>query len=173
MKTIDFWFDYISHNAYLAWHGLKQTAAEFDLEIRPQPVVFAGLLNHYGGKGPAELPAKSHWMLKNVLRKAHHMGLPIQPPASHPFNPLLTLRATLAINDMEQRRQFVERMFQAIWAQSHDASSTDTITLCCRYWLGRRSLTQRRQRSRHQRHTAPANPRRYPPKHIWRAQHDC
>ncbi|MGJ8670834.1 MAG: 2-hydroxychromene-2-carboxylate isomerase [Oceanococcus sp.] len=130
MTQVHFWFDYISHNAYLAWHGLDKLAADFELEIVSEPVVFAGLLNHYGNKGPAELPAKSQWMLKNVLRKARRAGIPIQPPASHPFNPLLSLRATLALDDREQRNAFVSRMFTAVWAQSMSPSSIETIRQC-------------------------------------------
>lgn len=130
MKNVDFWFDYISHNAYLAWHGLKPIAQAHALNIVPQPVVFAGLLNHYGGKGPAELPAKSLWMLKNVMRKARKMGVPLKPPASHPFNPLLSLRATLAIPDEAIRARFIDAMFHAVWADSRDPCATKTIIEC-------------------------------------------
>ena len=48
------YFDFVSPYAYLqfeAYPELMQTA-----ELRP--VLFAGLLNHWGGKGPAEVPAK-------------------------------------------------------------------------------------------------------------------
>ncbi|ORE85280.1 2-hydroxychromene-2-carboxylate isomerase [Oceanococcus atlanticus] len=130
MASVDFWFDYISHNAYLAWHGLKPIADAHNLAIIPQPVVFAGLLNHYGGKGPAELPAKSQWMLKNVLRKARQLDLTLRPPASHPFNPLLSLRATLAIDDVATRTRFIDSMFHAVWAESRDPSAAQTINDC-------------------------------------------
>lgn len=130
MTNADFWFDYISHNAYLAWHGLKPIAEAHELSITPQPVVFAGLLNHYGGKGPAELAAKSQWMLKNVLRKSRLMGLPLQPPASHPFNPLLSLRATLAVEDHAARMRFIDSMFHAVWADSRDPNANETIRDC-------------------------------------------
>jgi len=48
------YFDFVSPYSYLqfeAYPELMQTA-----ELRP--VLFAGLLNHWGGKGPAEIPAK-------------------------------------------------------------------------------------------------------------------
>ncbi len=132
MQQVHFWFDYISHNAYLAWHGLNQLAQAHELEIISQPVVFAGLLNHYGTKGPAELPAKSQWMLKNVLRKAQRANVPIAPPASHPFNPLLSLRATLALENTQQRNAFVDQMFRAVWADSLNPSAPETIAQCAK-----------------------------------------
>src|SRR5690349_4880620 len=94
-----FFFDYISHNAYLAWHKAPALAARHGLALTPVPVLFGAMLSHYRQIGPAELPAKSAWMLRNVLRKARLHGIPIAPPASHPFNPLLALRATCAIDD--------------------------------------------------------------------------
>lgn len=130
MREVHFWFDYISHNAYLAWHGLQDLAEEFDLVVVSEPVVFAGLLNHYGTKGPAELPAKGEWMLKNVLRKARRANIPIAAPKSHPFNPLLNLRASLSLSDRQQRNPFVDRLFTAIWAESMNPSCEDTISQC-------------------------------------------
>lgn len=127
-RRLEFWFDYLSHNAYLAWCGVQPLAARHDCELIAEPVLFAGLLQHYGGKGPAEIPAKNRWMLKNVLRKARLHQIPIAPPASHPFNPLLGLRATLAITDHAARRRFVAAMFRAVWVDSKDPTLAATMT---------------------------------------------
>jgi 2-hydroxychromene-2-carboxylate isomerase len=112
-----FFFDYISHNAWLAWHQAPALAARHGLALTPVPVLFGAMLSHYRQVGPAELPAKSLWMLRNVLRKARRHGIPIAPPASHPFNPLLALRATCAVDDEGARLRVVERLFRATWAE--------------------------------------------------------
>lgn len=112
-----FFFDFISHNAYLAWHRIPAIAAAHGLVLTPVPVVFGALLTHYGQVGPAEVPAKSRWMLGNVLRKARRHGIAISPPASHPFNPLLPLRAVCAERDPARRLALVDRIFRATWAE--------------------------------------------------------
>jgi len=122
-----FFFDYISHNAYLAWHRAPAIAARHRLTLTPVPVVFGALLSHYRQIGPAELPAKSLWMLRNVLRKALINGIPIAPPASHPFNPLLPLRVTCAVEDESARRALVDRLFRATWAESRAVYEPDTL----------------------------------------------
>jgi 2-hydroxychromene-2-carboxylate isomerase len=122
-----FFFDYISHNAYLAWHEAPALAARHGLALTPVPVLFGAMLSHYRQVGPAELPVKSNWMLRNVLRKARRHGIPIAPPASHPFNPLLALRATCAVTDEVQLRRVVERLFRATWAQSRPMQEPDTV----------------------------------------------
>ena len=121
-----FFFDYISHNAYLAWHEAPAIAARHGLALTPVPVVFGALLSHYRQVGPAELPAKSGWMLRNVLRKARIHGIPIAPPASHPFNPLLPLRVSCAV-DEARRVALVDRLFRATWAEGRAVSEPDTM----------------------------------------------
>ena len=122
-----FFFDYVSHNAYLAWHKVPALAARHGLTLTPVPVLFGAMLSHYRQVGPAELPAKSAWMLRNVLRKARLHGIPIAPPASHPFNPLLSLRATCAIDDEGARARVVERVFRATWAESRPVNEPETV----------------------------------------------
>ena len=122
-----FFFDYISHNAYLAWNKAPALAARHGLALTPVPVLFGAMLSHYRQIGPAELPAKSAWMLRNVLRKARLHGIPIAPPASHPFNPLLALRATCAIDDERALVRVVDRVFRATWAEGRPVNQPETV----------------------------------------------
>jgi len=116
MATIRFYFDYISHNAYLAWTQLPQLAARHGATIEPQPVLLAGLLEAHGTLGPAEIPAKTAWMNKNVLRKAAQLGVPLRPPAFHPFNPLLALRVSSLPLEVMARTRLIDALFAAVWA---------------------------------------------------------
>jgi 2-hydroxychromene-2-carboxylate isomerase len=119
---IRFFFDYISHNAYLAFTRLALLEARHGRSFTLEPILFAGLLGHYGQLGPAEVPPKARWMMLDVVRKARRLGVPISPPATHPFVPLLALRATFAPLDAEQRRRLVDALFRAVWAESVDAT---------------------------------------------------
>ena len=121
-SPIRFYFDYISHNAYLAFTQLDLLAARHRREFTLEPVLFAGLLNHYGQLGPAEVPPKARWMMLDVVRKARRLGVPIAKPASHPFVPLLALRASFVQLEPELRRRLVAALFRAVWAESVDVS---------------------------------------------------
>ncbi len=83
-QTIRFYYDYISSNAYLAWLELPKLAARHAAVIEPVPVLFAALLEAHGQLGPAEVHVKALWMLKNNLRKAALLGVPLNPPVHHP-----------------------------------------------------------------------------------------
>lgn len=124
---VRFYFDYISTNAYLAWKVLPTLVAKYGHALEPVPVLFAGLLNAHGQMGPAEVPVKAYWMWKNNVRKAALLGLPLQPPAFHPFNPLLSLRvSSLEMSDAE-RWKVVDALFDAVWADSLHVSEPDVV----------------------------------------------
>jgi len=95
-RRIDFCFDFISPYAYLGWTQIHALAARHDAEVRAVPVLFAALLNAHGHKGPAEIPPKRIYIFKDCLRRAAAYDVPLRPPPSHPFNPLLALRAVQA-----------------------------------------------------------------------------
>jgi 2-hydroxychromene-2-carboxylate isomerase len=124
---IRFFFDYISSNAYIAWTQIGRLAELHQREIEPVPVLFAGLLNAQGQLGPAEIPAKAFWTLKNTLRKAHLLGIPLLPPRSHPFNPLFALRLSSLPMAHPVRRALVSKLFEATWAGGPDV--TDPVQL--------------------------------------------
>ena len=90
MRTIDWYFDFISPYAWFAFLRLDELPA--DVDLRMKPVLFAGLLNHWGQKGPAEIPAKRIWTYRSCAWTAQSLGIPFQAPAAHPFNPLPYLR---------------------------------------------------------------------------------
>ena len=63
MKTLDWYFDFVSPYSYLQ-HEILHT---LDAEIRYKPILFAGLLNAWGHKGPVEIPEKRRFTYRNVL----------------------------------------------------------------------------------------------------------
>ena len=77
-----------------------------------KPVLFAGLLNHWGQKGPAEIPAKRRWTYRWCTWWAKELGIPFRFPAAHPFNPLGHLRLAIAAGGSPE---VVTRIFNSLW----------------------------------------------------------
>ena len=125
---IRFYFDYISSNAYLAWKVLPGLARKYDREVELVPVLFAGLLNAHGQVGPAEVPVKSYWMWKNNMRKAAILGVPLKPPAFHPFKPLLSLRVSSLDMSEGDRAKVVDALFDAVWCDSLHVSEDAVVS---------------------------------------------
>lgn len=130
-RVLRFHFDYISPYSYLAWHRLQRFAPAHDLVLDPKATLFAGLLNEYGHKGPGEIEPKRVYMFKDCIRGAALLGLPFEPPASHPFNPLPSLRASLLDMEDDTRSELITRLYAATWAESREIGSAEVVTAIC------------------------------------------
>lgn len=117
MRTLRFHFDPISPYAWLAWTRLPELAARHGTQIEPVPVLLAALLNHHGQRGPAEIEAKRRYVFEDVVRHADALGLPLRPPPTHPFNPLLALRVASLPMPTPTRCRLVDRLFRAVWCE--------------------------------------------------------
>ncbi len=119
MKTITFHLDFISPYAYLAFEHLPQALKGLSYAVEHRPVLFAGLLQHHGQRGPAEIAAKRDWTYRQVLWLAHAHGVPLDMPAAHPFNPLALLRLAVACGP---NRHVCETLFRHVWRGGADAA---------------------------------------------------
>lgn len=131
MKHITFYLDFISPYAYLAFEHLPEALAGTSYSVGYKPVLFAGLLKHHGQLGPAEIAPKRDWTYRQVLWLAHTLRIPLQMPASHPFNPLPLLRLAVACSpDAEPgqpSRYVCESIFRHVWRGGADAADAPRL----------------------------------------------
>jgi 2-hydroxychromene-2-carboxylate isomerase len=123
-RGIDWYFDFVSPYSHICLHRLK----ELPEPIQFRPVLFAGLLNHWGQKGPAEIPAKRQWTYRWCTWWAGELGIPFRLPKAHPFNPLHYLRLSIACGN---RPEAVQRIFDFIWTTGEDASDPARFSGLC------------------------------------------
>jgi len=122
MREITWYFDFVSPYSYLGLHTLKRLPADTDL--RYQPVLFAGLLNYWGQKGPAEIPPKRVWTYRSCIWWAKQNNVPFRMPAAHPFNPLPFLRMAIAAGNSAEP---IRAIFAALWTTGSDPSDMSLI----------------------------------------------
>jgi len=92
--------------------------------VNYRPVLFAGLLAHWGQKGPAEIEPKRAWTFRQVAWQAHVLGIECHAPTQHPFNPLPMLRLGLAsaAGGGLPNRRVVELLMRHAWRSGADAN---------------------------------------------------
>ena len=117
MRSAILYFDFISPFAYICLHRLKELPADLGIEYRP--VLFAGILNHWGQKGPAELPTKRRYSYRWSHWWAQSLGVPLRYPAAHPFNPLHHLRLAIACGS---KPEAIRAIFDDLWTTGADPS---------------------------------------------------
>ncbi len=112
MAAIDWYFDVISPFAYLQFHRLGELPPETTVNFRP--LLFAGLLNHWGQKGPAEIAPKKTFTYQSCHWRARALGIPFRMPRAHPFNPLRALRLAIALGE---QRAAIGRILDLVWQE--------------------------------------------------------
>jgi 2-hydroxychromene-2-carboxylate isomerase len=126
-EPLRFHFDFISPYAYFAWTQIHALAGKHGREVEPVPVLFAGLLDAHGTKGPAEVPAKRLYVAKDSMRRARALGVPFAPPPSHPFNPLLALRISSLPLPRDTQRAIIDRFYAATWGDGPGVTDPETV----------------------------------------------
>ena len=118
-QKVVWYFDFISPFAYLQHELLLRRG---DVDFKYQAVLLAGLLAHFGGKGPAEIAPKRTVSYQHCQWLAAHHGIKMRFPPAHPFNPLATLRLAIAEG---YRGDCVTAIFRAIYADGIDVNAPD------------------------------------------------
>ena len=122
MKHIDFYLDFISPYAHLAFEQLPEALEGLSVSVAYKPVLLGALLKHHGQLGPAEIPSKRSWTYRHVLWLGQAHGIPIEMPASHPYNPLPHLRLAVATGDDGSiNRLAAETLFRHVWRGGEEA----------------------------------------------------
>ncbi len=124
MKQVVFYFDVISPFAYLAFERLPQVLQGCNVALEYRPVLFAGLLQHWQNKGPAEIEPKRAWTFRHVAWLAQHHGITLHTPAVHPFNPLALLRLIVACGP---NRRVVQAVMQHVWVGGGDPNDANRL----------------------------------------------
>jgi len=106
-KEVYWFFDFLSPFAFLQIEKLSS----FE-NIICKPVLFAGLLNHWENKGPAEIESKRIFTYRYATWLAHKTNTNFKMPNPHPFNPLAALRLAIYLNnDIDH----IKSIFKLIW----------------------------------------------------------
>jgi len=115
-------FDVISPFAYLAFSRLEELPDGVELQL--VPVLLAALLDHFGQRGPAEIPPKRRFTYRFVLWRARRLGLPLRMPPAHPFNPLAALRLIIAAGS---DRRAAGTVLRAVFGEGRDVTDPAVI----------------------------------------------
>ncbi|MEZ4281527.1 MAG: 2-hydroxychromene-2-carboxylate isomerase [Myxococcota bacterium] len=121
-RNVDWYFDFVSPYPYLQLSRFRELPE--DVVVRPRPVLFAALLNHWGHKGPAEIPAKKRQTYFFTRWLAASRGLPFAGPPRHPFNPLTLLRLCIAAGETVES---VRTIYRHVWGDGRDGQDAESM----------------------------------------------
>jgi 2-hydroxychromene-2-carboxylate isomerase len=116
-QAVDFYFDFGSPAAYLAYTQLPKICAETGATLNWKPMLLGGVFQATGNHSPATVPAKGKYMFGDLQRFATQYGVPFNHNPYFPINTLLLMRAVVGLQLREDGRQaaFTRAVFTAMW----------------------------------------------------------
>lgn len=127
-KTIDFYYDYGSPTAYLAWSQLPALCKEHNAILNYRPVLLGGVFKSTGNTTPAALEPKAKWLFDDVARHAEFYQVAYRMNPHFIVNTMKIMRGAMWAQNNGCLEDYNSAMFTATWAQGKDTSDTDVIT---------------------------------------------
>jgi len=119
-KEVEFYFDFISPYAYLAYKKIQSLPK--DIKIKYKPVLLGALHNLEGITAPAFIKPKLKHMISDCDLIANKNKSNFIWNSKFPINSLSIMRGYLFIN-AENRELYLDVMFDAYWKDSLDISN--------------------------------------------------
>jgi 2-hydroxychromene-2-carboxylate isomerase len=118
-KQVEFYFDFGSPTAYLAYTQLPRIAKESGAEIVWRPMLLGGVFKAAGNQSPVMVALKGVWMWTDMDRWAKRYGVPL---LKNPFFIINTLTLMRIAVGLQMRKpdlfpRYVDTMFRAMWIE--------------------------------------------------------
>ena len=129
MKNFEFWFDFGSPAAYLAFTQIARIEAETGAHASYHPMLLGGVFQATGNQSPATIPAKGTYIFDDFNRFAKRYGVPFNNNPHFPINTLLLMRGATGIQQQEPSRfmAYCTAMFKAIWVDSLNMNDPSVV----------------------------------------------
>lgn len=128
-KQVEFFFDFGSPAAYLAWTQMPRLAAETGAEVVYRPFLLGGVFQATANKSPMEVPAKGAYMVDDLQRFARRYGVPFQHNPHFPINTLTLMRGALGLQmrDPAKLLPYGDAVYRAIWVDQKNMNDPATV----------------------------------------------
>jgi 2-hydroxychromene-2-carboxylate isomerase len=128
-RQIEFFFDFGSPTAYLAYTQLPHIAMECRAEIVWRPMLLGGVFKATGNQSPVVIPQKGRWMWSDMALWARRYGVPL---AVNPYFPINTLTLMRGAAGMQMRApdrflRYVDVIFKAAWEQPRNLNDPAVV----------------------------------------------
>ena len=96
VKNIDFYFDFGSPTAYLAFTQLQLIEKRSGANLVFHPILLGGIFKATGNSPPAAIPAKGKYMMRDLQRYAEKYQVPYERNPFFPVNTLSLMRGAVS-----------------------------------------------------------------------------
>ena len=126
MKSIEFYYDFGSPTAYLAWTQiLKADEKKFRIEYRP--VLLGGIFKATDNKPPGTVKAKADWMFEDIKMYANSYNVNFSMNNAFPVNTLYLMRGAIFAKKKGVLKDYNKAIFNAMWVNNINLNEPKNI----------------------------------------------
>jgi 2-hydroxychromene-2-carboxylate isomerase len=128
-KSVDFYFDYGSPAAWLAYTQLPKLAADTGATVVLKPILLGGVFQSTGNRAPITVPLKGSYLFRDFARFARRYGVPLVMNPHFPINTITLMRIDAGLSMRSDPRLPIYRdaMFRAIWVDQQNMNDPATV----------------------------------------------
>ena len=126
-KQVEFYFDYGSPNAYLAWSQLPAICDRHGAALVYKPMLLGGVFQGTGNQTPVNIEAKGAWMMQDMARHAAKYGAPFKMNPFFIINTLPIMRGVFWAEREDVFDAYNTAMFKAMWEDEVDLGNPEEI----------------------------------------------
>jgi len=127
--SVDFYFDFGSPAAYLAWTQLPKICADSAATLNYKPMLLGGVFQATGNRAPISVPLKGSYLFEDLGRFARRYGVAFRPNPHFPVNTITLMRVASGLQMRADPRfeGFVKALFEAMWINAKNLADPDTL----------------------------------------------
>ncbi|MRD49490.1 thioredoxin domain-containing protein [Caenimonas koreensis DSM 17982] len=128
-KTVEFWFDFGSPAAYLAWTQMPAIARETGAHIDYRPMLLGGVFQATSNRSPMEVAPKGRYMQDDLQRFARRYNAPFVHNPFFPINTLMLMRGAVGLQ-MREPEKFIDygnAMYRALWVEARNMNDPAVV----------------------------------------------
>ena len=126
IKSIDFYFDFISPYSYLAHKKIRLLKDKKKIIFNYKPILVGGLHNLQGITAPAFIKPKLKYMINDCNLIAKKNNFTFMWNSKFPINSLSIMRGYLFISD-DFKDFYLNTIFDAYWKDNLDTSNEEML----------------------------------------------
>jgi len=119
-RKLEFFFDFGSPNAYLAYTQLPALCERCITDLVWRPMLLGGVFKATGNHAPGEVPAKGAYLRRDMARFVERYGIEYQFNDAFPINTLTLMRGAVALLEDIRFPTYVDAVFRALWVDNRD-----------------------------------------------------
>ncbi|MDZ4762097.1 MAG: 2-hydroxychromene-2-carboxylate isomerase [Alphaproteobacteria bacterium] len=126
--TVEFFYDFTSPTAYLAWKRLPDVLERTGGQVRYRPMFLGGVMQATGNRPPGTVAAKGKWMGDDLRRWAKRFGAPFETNPHFPMMTLMVQRVAHGWIDRPDFEAYLATIFNAAWCDSQNIADAGVLT---------------------------------------------